>query len=129
VPGPWTFDFEMNVDGGTTVSPKVVAGTDGIRATVTRLIEAPSIVRVDLRIDGTPGPSGWNPVGEVRHDGHVARFVVASIESDGAFALMTDGGVGDPSGHWTVTFTSLDSDDHPHAGPPVGPWVMECDVP
>ena len=125
VAGPWTFDFEMNVDGGTTVSPNAMADKNGIRATVTRVIAAPSIVRVDLRIDGKPGPSGWNPVGEVRHDRRVARFVVASIESDGALALMTDGGVGGPSGHWTVTFTSLDPDD----GPAVGPWVMEFDVP
>jgi hypothetical protein len=125
VPGPWTFDFEMNVDGGTTVTPDVVADTGGIRAIVTRLIAAPSIVRVDLRIEGTPGPGGWNPIGEVRHDGRVARFVVVSLDGDGTFALMTDGGVGEASGHWTVTFSSLDSDGQPN----VGPWVMEFDVP
>jgi hypothetical protein len=130
VAGPWTFDFEMTVDGGTTVTPDAIADANGIRATVTRLIAAPSIVRVDLRIDGTPGASGWNPVGQVRHDGHVMKFVVGSFEPDGTIALMTDGGVGDPSGHWTVTFTSLAPDDDPNGPkPPITPWIVEFDVP
>lgn len=130
VAGPWTFAFEMVVDGGTTVTPDAVADENGIRATVTRLIAAPSIVRVDLRIEGAPGASGWNPVGEVRHDGHVMKFVVGSIEPDGTIALMTDGGVGDASGQWTVTFVSLAADDDSNgAKPPTRPWVVEFDVP
>jgi hypothetical protein len=130
VPGPWTFDFEMNVDGGTTVEPNAVADANGIRATVTRLIAAPSIVRIDLRIDGKPGPSGWTPIGEVRYDGHVMKIVVGSIEPDGTIALMTDGGVGDASGHWTVMFRSLSAfDDSNDSTPAIVPWVMEFDVP
>ena len=130
VAGPWTFDFEMNVDGGTTVTPNAVADANGIRATVTRLIAAPSIVRVDLRIDGTPGASGWSPVGEVRHDGQVMKFVVASLETDGSIALMTDGGVGDAAGHWTVTFNALTTNDDPNGPkPPTTSWVVEFDVP
>jgi hypothetical protein len=130
VAGPWTFDFEMVVDGGTTVTPNAVADANGIRATVTRLIAAPSIVRVDLRIDGTPGASGWNPVGEVRHDGQVMKFVVGSFEPDGTIALMTDGGAGDASGRWTVTFNALAANDDPNGPmPPTNPWVVEFDVP
>ncbi len=130
VAGPWTFDFEMNVDGGTTVTPNAVADENGIRATVTRLIAAPSIVRVDLRLEGKHGPSGWNPVGEVRHDGQVMKFVVGSFEPNGSIALMTDGGVGDASGHWMVTLTSLTIDDDPNSPNTArGPWVIEFDVP
>jgi hypothetical protein len=129
VAGPWTFDFEMDVDGGTTVTPNGVADANGTRATLTRLIAAPSIIRVDLRIDGTAGASGWNPVGEVRHDGHVRQFVVGSFEPDGTIALMTDGGVGDASGHWTVIFTSLSPSDEANPKPTTGPWIMEFDVP
>jgi hypothetical protein len=45
-------------------------------------------------------------------------------------ALMTDGGVGDASGHWTVTFTSLKANDDPNGPkPPTTPWVIEFDVP
>ena len=130
VAGPWTFDFEMTVDGGTTVTPNAAADANGIRATVTRLIAAPSIVRVDLRIDRQPGVSGWTPVGEVRHDGHVMKFVVGSFEPDGTIAVMTDGGVGDASGHWTVTFNGLTANDDPNnPKPPTTPWVVEFDVP
>lgn len=130
VAGPWTFDFEIEVDGGTAVMPNAVADANGIRATVTRLIAAPSIVRVDLRIEGTPDASGWNPIGEVRHNGRVQEFVVGSTEPDGALALMTNGGVGEPSGHWTVTFSSLTTRDDANApGSPTTPWVVEFDVP
>ena len=79
-PGPWTFDFEMNVDGGTTVTPDAVADSGGVRVQVSRLIAASSIVR-----------------------GRVLPFVATSVEPDGTFALLTDGGVDNSSGAWTVT--------------------------
>jgi len=126
-PGPWTFDFEMNVDGGTTVTPNAVADVDGVRLTVERLIAASNIVRVEMKIDGQVGPGGWNPIGDVRHGGKVVRFVVSSFEPDGSIALMTDGGAGDPSGTWTVTITSVMSPDG--TAQPTGPWVMQFDVP
>jgi hypothetical protein len=127
VAGPWTFDFTMDVDGGTAVAPNASAEANGLRATVTRVIAASSIVRVDLRIGGSTGAEGWGPVGEVRHNGRVEPFVVGSFEDDGTIALMTGGGLGNPSGHWAIVFNRLAADD-PN-GPPVGPWVMEFDVP
>ena len=127
VAGPWTFDFTMDVDGGTAVTPRAIADANGIRATVSRLIVAPSIVRVDVRIDGAAGAGGWGPSGEVRHNGRVQRFVAASYNDDSTIALMTGGGLGDPSGHWTVAFSRLAADDG--SEPPVAPWVVEFDVP
>ena len=127
-PGPWTFDFEMNVDGGgATVMPNAVADVDGRRLTVTRLIAASNIVRVELKIDGKPGPGGWNPTGDVRHGDKVVSFVVGSFEPDGTIALLTGGGAGDPSGAWTVTINSVASPDG--GAQPIGPWVMQFDVP
>ena len=126
-PGPWTFDFEMNVDGGTTVTPNAVAKADGIKVTVTRLIAASNIVRVELKIDGNVGAGGWNPIGDVRHGGKVVPFVVGSFEPDGTIALLSDGGAGDPSGAWTVTINSVASPDG--SAQPIGPWVMQFDVP
>jgi hypothetical protein len=126
-PGPWTFDFELNVDGGTTVTPNAVAKADGIQVTVTRLIAASSIVRVELKIDGNVGAGGWSPIGDVRHGGKVVPFVVGSFEPDGTIALLTDGGAGDPSGTWTVTINSVASPDG--SAQPTGPWVMQFDVP
>ena len=126
-PGPWTFDFEMNVDGGTTITPNAVAKADGIQVTVSRLIAAENIVRVELNIDGQTGPGGWSPIGNVSHGGKVVPFVAASFERDGTIALLTDGGVGDPSGAWTVTIDSVASPDG--TTQPTGPWVIQFDVP
>ena len=127
-PGPWTFDFEMNVDGGTTLTPNASAEADGVTVTVSRVIAASNIVRVELAIDGDPGAGGWAPVGEIRHGGRVARFVMASLESDGTIALMTDAGVGSASGPWTVTFERIGTESGPTdlGG---GPWVVEFTAP
>jgi hypothetical protein len=126
-PGPWTFDFDMNVDGGTTVTPNAVAKADAIQVTVSRLIAASNIVRVELKIDGNVGAGGWSPIGDVRHGGKVVPFVAASFEPDGTIALLTDGGAGDPSGTWTVTINSVASPDG--SAQPTGPWVIQFDVP
>jgi hypothetical protein len=118
----------MNVDGGgTTVTPNAAAKADGIQVTVSRLIAAPSIVRVELKIDGSVGAGGWSPIGDVRHGGKVVPFVAASFEPDGTIALLTDGGAGDPSGAWTVTINSVVSPDG--SAQPTGPWVIQFDVP
>ena len=102
-PGPWTFDFEMNVDGGTTVTPGAVADSGGVRVQVSRLIAASSIVR-----------------------GRVLPFVATSVEPDGTFALLTDGGVDNSSGAWTVTIRASQGD---RGVQPFGPWVVQFDVP
>ena len=127
-PGPWTFDFEMSVDGGgATVMPNAVSDVDGTRLTVSRMIAASDIVRVELKIDGKPGPESWNPTGDVRHRDKVVPFVVGSFEPDGTIALLTGSGAGDPSGTWTVTINSVASQDG--GAQPSGPWVMQFDVP
>ena len=88
----------------------------------------------DRRLEHRPGrdavegslPAGdWTPVGEVRHGGRTLGFVVASLGSDGTIALMTDGGVGDASGEWTVTVDELVGGDVRLAGP----WVLRFDAP
>ena len=124
--GPWTFDFELTVDsGGTTLTPAAVAEVNGVRVNVSRVIAAPNMVRVEARIDGNLPPGGWTPVGEVRHDGRTARFVAATLGSEGAIALLTDGGVGDASGEWTITIDHLVGGDVPLAGP----WVLQFNAP
>jgi hypothetical protein len=116
------------VDGGTTVTPNVTADVDGVRVTVERLIAAPSVIRVDVRIDSDEGPIGWSPIGEVRHMGRTVPFVTSSNQGlPGSVSLMTGTGVGDPSGRWTISFRSVDSQDP--GDPPRGPSVMEFDIP
>lgn len=127
VPGPWTFDFEIDVDGGTTVEPAVTTELDGIQVSVPRLIAASSVVRIEMRFDGELAAGGWWPIGEVRHDGRTLRFVLTSLEPDGSVAIQTDAGVDDPSGRWTITVSEI------QGGPAderlMGPWILEFDVP
>ena len=128
-PGPWTFDFELTVDGGTTITPDAVAEVDGIRVSVPRLIAASGIIRVEMRIDGDLPPGDWSPVGEVRHGDKVLPLVFGYLDAgpDGMLAFMTDGGVANASGEWTVTIKELideNGDDRL-----AGPWVLEFSAP
>lgn len=128
-PGPWTFDFEIDVDGGTTITPAAVAEIDGVRVSVARLIAASGIVRVEMRIDGDLPPGDWSPIGEVRHGGRVLRFVVGDLDAgpDGMIAFMTEGGVDDASGEWTVTVDELVGGQGDARLP--GPWVLRFSAP
>lgn len=127
--GPWTFDFTIDVDGGTTVTPAAVAEIDGVRIGVPRLIAASGIVRVEMRIDGDLPPGDWTPVGEVRHGDRVLRLVHGDLGAgpDGTMAFSTNGGVDDASGTWTVTIDELiggHGDDRLQ-----GPWILEFEAP
>lgn len=125
VAGPWVFDFELTVDGGATITPNAVAEIDGVRVTVSRLIAAPGIVRVEMHVDGDLPPGGdWSPIGEVRHGGRVMRFVFGSFGPDGQITYLTDGGVDDASGAWTVTIDELVGGDTRIEGP----WVVEFEM-
>jgi hypothetical protein len=123
--GPWTFDFELNVDGGTTITPGAVTEIDGVQVTVTRVIAASNIVRVEMRVDGDVPGDKWAPIGEVRLGDRTLRFVVSSFEPDGTIALMTDGGVDDASGDWTVTVDELVGGE----ARLTGPWVLPFEAP
>lgn len=123
--GPWTFDFELVVDGGTTVTPNAVAEIDGVQVNVSRVIAASNIVRVEMQVVGDLPAGDWHPVGEIRHGDRTLKFVVSSLEADGTIALMTDGGVADASGAWTVTVDELVGGD----GRLAGPWVVEFEAP
>lgn len=128
-PGPWTFDFELNVDGGTTITPAAVTEIDGVRVGVTRLIAASNIIRVEMLIDGSLPPGDWAPVGDVRHGGRVLPLVFGNLEPepDGTIAFMTDGGVGDASGEWIVTVDELVGGEGDARL--TGPWVLRFDAP
>jgi hypothetical protein len=129
VAGPWTFDFEVIVDGGTTIEPAAVAEIEGVRVSVPRLIAAAGIVRVELRIDGALPPGDWTPIGEVSHGGKVLPFVMGDLAAgpDGMLAFMTDGGVPDASGEWTVTIKEIINGNGDQRLP--GPWVLRFTAP
>jgi hypothetical protein len=125
VAGPWVFDFELTVDGGTTISPNATDDVDGVRVSISRLIAAPGVVRVEMQVEGDLPPGDWSPIGEVRHGDRVMRFVFGSLEPDGHLTFLTDGGVDDASGAWTVTIHELAGADTTL----VGPWVLEFAAP
>ena len=90
---------------------------------MSRVIAASNIVRVELEVDGSLPAGSTIGTGAIRHDGRELRFVVASLEPDGTIALLTDGGIDDASGEWTITV-----DDDGDARAP-GPWVLRFTVP
>jgi hypothetical protein len=126
VAGPWTFDFEIDVDGGVAITPPDArADAAGHTVVVERVIAAPSIVRVEITVD-PDRPGDWSPIGEVEHNGRVARFVVGSFEPGGRTTLLTDGGLGDASGSWTVVVTELVGGGDERIA---GPWTITFTVP
>jgi hypothetical protein len=129
VAGPWTFDFELTVDGGTTLAPDAAAEVDGIRVSVPRLIASAGIVRVEMRIDGDLPPGDWSPIGEVRHGNKVLPLVAGDPDAgpEGLLAFMTDGGVTDATGDWTVTIKEVVNGNGDERL--TGPWVLEFTAP
>jgi hypothetical protein len=122
--GPWTFEFELDVDGGTTITPDVSAEKDGVTVHVSRVIAASNIIRVDARIEGAPKDDPWSPIGSITHGGRTARFVVSSLNGDGTVALFTDSGLGDGRGPWSITFDELAGNARM-----AGPWVFKFEGP
>jgi hypothetical protein len=119
-PGPWTFEFELNVDGGTTIEPDVAAEVDGVTVHVSRVIAASGVVRAEVRIEGAPEDGSWAPIGSISHGGKTARFVASSFEDDGSVVMLTDGGLPSGAGDWTVTLDELVGGSQRLQGP----WVV-----
>jgi hypothetical protein len=120
--GPWTFEFELDVDGGTTMTPAVDSEVDGVTVHVSRVIAASSIVRVEARIEGAPAGDAWAPVGSISHGGRTAQFVASSLEADGTVILFTERGLGEGRGNWTITFAELVGNERL-----AGPWIVQFD--
>jgi hypothetical protein len=118
--GPWTFEFELDVDGGTAMTPEVSAEVDGVTVHVARVIAASGIVRVEARVEGAPDGDDWAPIGRISHDGRTAPFVVSSYEDDGTVVMFTDGGVGEGAGEWTIALDEVIGAD----GRLAGPWIL-----
>jgi hypothetical protein len=127
VAGPWTFEFEIVVDGGRAIEPAgATVDASGHEVTITRVIAAPSIVRLDVSVDGARPGNGWWVVGEVRHNGARSRAVMSALQPDGTTTLLTEGGVGDPRGEWTFVIDRLDG---PNGETLAGPWTIPFNVP
>ena len=126
VAGPWTFDFEVDVDGGSMIEPGASAEVDGVTVTASRLIVARSMVRAELHIEGPGGGANWSPIGSIRHGNRVMRFVMSTVGHD-PIVLLTDHGTENVRGDWTIRIDEL------IGGPAderlAGPWILEFTVP
>jgi hypothetical protein len=120
--GPWTFEFELDVDGGTTITPDVSTEVNDVTVRVPRVIAASDIIRVEARIDGAPEDDAWAPIGSITHGGRTARFIASSFEDDGTVVLFTERGLGEGRGNWSITFDELVGNERL-----AGPWILEFD--
>jgi hypothetical protein len=128
-PGPWTFDFELTVAGGTEATPDATAELHGLRVGIARIVAAPSVVRLELTVDGGPAGSTWSPFGEVRHRGRVLAFVQQNLAS-APIQILTNGGVDDASGEWTVEVRELARTDGAGVETRLtGPWILRFTLP
>jgi hypothetical protein len=127
--GPWTFDFELSVAGGTAVTPDAVAEVDGVGIRVTRLIASPSVVRVEILVEDAPAGREWSPIGEVRHGNRVLPFVMQSLATNGPIEILTGGGVDDASGEWTVVINELVGGGPAEDERLAGPWTLRFQMP
>ena len=118
--GPWIFEFELDVDGGTTMEPQVATEVDGVTVHVARVIAASGVVRAEVRIEGAPADGSWAPIGSISHGGQTTRFVASSFEDDGSVVMLTEGGLPEGPGGWTVTFDELVGGSMRLAGP----WIL-----
>lgn len=123
VAGPWTFDFEVQVDGGTVIAADASAEVDGVTVRASRVIVAPAIVRAEVHVDGLGVGADCSPIGSIRHGRQVMRFVMSTVGDD-PIVLLTDHGTDDVRGAWTLTIDELTGDDCPE-----GPWILEFAVP
>ncbi len=123
-PGPWSFEFVLDVDGGTTMTPEVADEVDGVTVRLERVIAASDIVRVEARIEGAPEDDGWAPIGLISHAGRTSRFVASSFADDGTVILFTEGGLGAVGGEWIITFDELVANERL-----AGPWVLTFEGP
>jgi hypothetical protein len=126
VPGPWAFDIVVPVDGGgATLTPNTVADAGGLTVAIPRVIAAPGVVRIDMRVDGGQPGESWAPIGEVQHNGRVMKFVMSSWDPDGSIVVLTDAGAPDVAGEWVIRVDRLSGNGQDVTGP----WVIRFQAP
>ena len=143
VRGAWSFELDVPITGGETVSPVANASASGVSIHLKELGVVPSGTVVRLAVEGlpeVPGTAyGWLPSTTIDHDGEPLSdqpFEPGVIGSGGVVTIEALPDIEDPkveglAGHWLITVHSFYAfDTTTERGHELrGPWVLEFDVP
>lgn len=136
VGGTWTFDLDVPITRGQSISPAATATANGVTINLKELGIVPSGTVVRLAVDGLPelpadSAEGWYPVTSVEHDGerHTDDALRPGLVGpDGDVTLEVVPVVEDLAGHWKITIAEFWSPTREPFGESLGPWVLEFDV-
>jgi len=138
VGGAWTFELDVPLTWGESVSPAAMASANGVTVALEELGVVPSGTVVRLAVEGLPempagSPDGWYPVTSVEHDGEQLTddpVRPGVVGSDGNVTLELVPVADDLAGHWKITIHQFHAFDPPSGrfGDSQGPWVLEFDV-
>jgi len=143
VRGAWSFELDVPITDGDTVSPVADADASGVSIRLKELGAVPSGTVVRLALEGLPevpgSAYGWLPSTKIEHDGETLSdqpFEPGVSGSGGVVTIEAVPDVEDPkvdglAGHWTITVHSFYAFDATTGrGRELrGPWVLEFDVP
>jgi hypothetical protein len=128
--GPWVFDIEVPVNGGTAAAvarPATTIDIDGVPVTLTEVAIGSSAIRVDLE---TPPDAGtWSFIGRIRFGDRVFEGALGSVDPEATWRLQFDGGVDDPTGDWTLEITEAIREGAAGETRIGGPWEFPFTVP
>jgi len=138
VDGEWSFELDVPITRGQTISPAANAQASGITIDLKELAVVPSGTVVRLAVEGLPempagSADGWYPVTSIEHDGEPLTddpLEPGIVGSDGIVTLEVLPVVEDLAGKWTITILQFHSFDPASGqfGERQGPWVLEFDV-
>lgn len=144
VKGPWIFEFDLDVAGGTLVQTgSRSANVGGAAIGVETMLVTPTRLRLGLRVVGLEDAAAWEPVEVIaRHGSTTIAFAENEHVGDGTTNASSYEGVDDPSGEWTITVGELvgpaigpvptlrsDGSFESHHQRIRGPWTVEVTVP
>jgi hypothetical protein len=128
VAGPWTFEFDLEVAGGTIVRPDAVARTSEATVSIERVVTSPTSVLVKVKMSDVPDRD-WAPIAELQHDGRALVGGGMAGVGEKVVELSTTEGVDDPSGDWSLVVTELVGEGDGGQVRLVGPWRLDFHIP
>ena len=132
VPGPWRFEFDLAIAGGTRLSPALSTMANGVTATLKSILVTPTTARLELTYEGlSRDVSSWASIATVLHKG--SAVAVGTTGSSGGSivkdTITTVVGADDASGSWVVRIDELVGDGPNGQVRMKGPWEFHFTAP